>query len=89
MSDAVVRPAGTVPAADQTSGRRRRHLFLWKGSSMKHTIYEDPVTHKFALVRLPSGFLEGEKVPVLPTDRWFDTREEARAALPDLLTSDE
>jgi hypothetical protein len=64
-------------------------LFLWKGSFMTHTIYEDPVTHKFALVRLPRGFLEGETVPVLPTDRWFDTRDEARAALPVLLTTDE
>lgn len=55
---------------------------------MKHTIYEDPVTHKFALVRLPDKFIKGDKVPVLPTDRWFDTRDEARAALPDLLNLD-
>jgi hypothetical protein len=89
MSDADVISAAPVPAQDETPARRQRHLFLWKGSAMKHTIYEDPVTHKFALVRLPKGFLEGEKVPVLPTDRWFDTRDEARAALPELLIADE
>ena len=30
---------------------------------MKHTIYEDPVTHKFALLRLPIRFVEGDKLP--------------------------
>jgi hypothetical protein len=52
---------------------------------MKHTLYEDPITHKFALVRLPDKFADGDPVPVLPTDQWFDTREEAIAALPELL----
>ena len=51
---------------------------------MKHTLYEDPVTHKFALIRLPDTFADGDLVPVLPTDRWFSTREEAVAALPEL-----
>jgi hypothetical protein len=59
------------------------------GPTMKHTIYEDPVTHKFALVRLPDKFLTGDKLPILPTDRWFDTREEAVAALPELLNQED
>ena len=56
---------------------------------MKHVIYEDPITRKFALVRLPDKFVEGDKLPILPTDRWFETREEALAALPQLLDGDD
>lgn len=56
---------------------------------MKHAIYEDPITHRFALVRLPPGYFEGDKLPVVPDTRWFSTREEARAMLPDLLNQDE
>ena len=52
---------------------------------MKYTLYEHPVTHKFALVRLPDKFIDGHKLPILPTERWFDNREEAIVALPELL----
>jgi hypothetical protein len=51
---------------------------------MKHAIYEDRITLKFALVRLPDNFVEGDTLPILPTERWFDSREEALAALPEL-----
>jgi hypothetical protein len=51
---------------------------------MKHVIYEDPATHKFALIRLPDKFTDGDRLPVLPTDRWFATRAEAIAALSEL-----
>jgi hypothetical protein len=57
--------------------------------SMKHTIYEDPVTHKFAIVRVPVAFADGDKLPILPTEHWFSTREEAVAALPELFERDE
>jgi hypothetical protein len=53
--------------------------------SLKYAIYEHPVTHRFALIHLPDKFVEGDKVPVLPDDRWFDSREEAVAVLPELL----
>jgi hypothetical protein len=56
---------------------------------MKHTLYEDAITHKFALIRLPDKFAPGDPIPLLPTDRWFDTREEAVAALSELLNQDE
>jgi hypothetical protein len=56
---------------------------------MKYTIYEDPLTHKFTLLRLPRQFIDGDKLPILPTDRWFDSREEALAALPELLNREE
>jgi hypothetical protein len=56
---------------------------------MKYTIYEDPVTHKFALLPLPSQFVEGDKLPIVATDRWFGSRGEAIAALPELLTREE
>ena len=51
---------------------------------MRYTLYEDPITHKFALLRVPHGFLDGDKLPILATDRWFDSREEVVAALPGL-----
>ena len=56
---------------------------------MKHTLYEHPVTHQFALIRLPEQFADGDAIPILPTDRWFSTREEAVAALSELLNQDE
>lgn len=55
---------------------------------MKFTIYEDPRTHKFTLLRLPDRFIDGDPLP-LPTDRWFDSREEAVAALPELFNREE
>ena len=56
---------------------------------MKYTIYEDPLTHKFALVRLPKQFVDGDNLPVPATDQWFDSREAAVAALPELLDREE
>jgi hypothetical protein len=56
---------------------------------MKHTIYEDPVTHKFAWIRVPSNFQEGDKLPIPPTVQWLDTREEVLAELPRLLDEDD
>ena len=63
----------------------------WAGCTergVKYAIYEDPVTHRFALVRLPDKFFEGDKVQVRPSDRWFESHEEAVAALPDLLNQE-
>ena len=56
---------------------------------MRYAIYEDPLTHKFAFVRLPKLFVDGDKVQALATDRWFDSRDEAVAALPELLEREE
>lgn len=56
---------------------------------MKHAIYEDPATHKFTVVRLPPKFREGDKLTILPSARWFGTREEAVATLAELLNQDE
>jgi hypothetical protein len=56
---------------------------------MKHTIYEDPITHKFAIIRLPMKFAAGDKLPILPTTQWFATREEVMATLPELFNQDE
>ena len=52
---------------------------------MKYAMYEDPVTHKFALVRLPDKFVDGDKLPISPTERWFENHEKAVAALSELL----
>ena len=56
---------------------------------MKYTIYEDPRTHAFALLALPNRFIEGDALPVSDVDQWFGSRDEAIAALPDLLNREE
>lgn len=56
---------------------------------MKYTIYEDSLTHQFALLPLPNGFVDGDKLPIVATDRWFGSRAEAIAALPELLNREE
>ena len=56
---------------------------------MKYTIYEDPDTHRFALVALPPRFVEGDRLPIADVDRWFASHAEAIAALPDLLNREE
>ncbi len=56
---------------------------------MRYALYGDATTHKFALLQLPSQFVEGDKLPILATDQWFDSREEAVAALPELLNREE
>jgi len=57
--------------------------------AMKHAVYEDPITHQFAVIRLPAKFIEGDKVPVPPAARWFGTREEALSTLSDLFDQDD
>lgn len=56
---------------------------------MKYAIYEDPRTHRFAVVRLPSRFHEGDRVPITPNERWFATKDEALGSLSDLFDRDE
>jgi hypothetical protein len=56
---------------------------------VKHAIYEDPKTHRFAIVRLPEKFWDGDRLPVAENARWFDTHAEAVAALPTLFDEDE
>jgi hypothetical protein len=56
---------------------------------MKHTIYEDPITHRFAVVEVPSNFIEGDKLPIPATARWLTTREDAVAALRGLFQVDD
>jgi hypothetical protein len=52
---------------------------------MRYALYEDPHTHRFTLLPLPSRYVEDDPLPIVPTARWFNTREEAVAALPELL----
>lgn len=56
---------------------------------MKYTIYEDPRTHAFALLPLPHRFVDGDPLPDIDVDRWFGSRAEAIAALPELLNREE
>ena len=54
------------------------------GPNVKHALYEDAITHRFAVIGLPSGFIEGDKLPIPATARWFGTRAEALVTLFDL-----
>lgn len=56
---------------------------------MRYLIYEDAVTHKFALFPLPKQFVDGDPLPAIVADRWFDSHQEAIAALPELFDRDE
>jgi hypothetical protein len=56
---------------------------------MKYTIYEDPITHRFAHLPLPVRFLDGDRLPPMVIDRWFESHQAAVAALSDLLACDE
>ncbi|HWW88188.1 MAG TPA: hypothetical protein VNZ26_31540 [Vicinamibacterales bacterium] len=56
---------------------------------MKYTIYEDPLTHRLALIALPTRFVDGDTLPITDVDRWFGSRDEALAALSDLLNLDD
>ena len=58
-------------------------------SHVRHTIYEDPVTHKFALVRVPANFIDGDKLEIPATAHWLTSREDAVAALRSLFDVDE
>lgn len=60
-----------------------------RGHDMKYMIYEDALTHRFAFLPLPTRFADGDTLPVAATDRWFDSHEEAIAALPELFNRDE
>jgi hypothetical protein len=64
-------------------------MSMERRSHVRHTIYEDPVTHKFALVRVPANFIDGDKLDIPATARWLTTREDAVAALPSLFEVDE
>jgi hypothetical protein len=56
---------------------------------MKHVLFEHPVTHQFAMIKLPPSYLEGDRVVPPPGVRWFDTREQALATLSNLLDDDD
>lgn len=56
---------------------------------MRHALYEDPITHRFAFIRLPKHFADGDTLPILPSARWFTSRDEAIAALPELFNRDD
>ena len=56
---------------------------------MRHALYQHPITHRFALIRLPRRFADGDPVPLRPSDRWFSNREQAIAALSGLFEADD
>jgi hypothetical protein len=59
------------------------------GLAVRYTLYEHPVTRRFAFIPLPAGFIEGDKLPIVATEQWFGTHAEAIAAVPELLNREE
>ena len=58
-------------------------------SHVRHTIYEDPVTHKFALVRVPANFIDGDKLEIPATAHWLTTPGRRRRGPASLFEVDE
>jgi hypothetical protein len=56
---------------------------------LKYTIYEDPITHRFGHLPLPSRFAAGDRLPPIVVERWFESHEAAVAALAELLAGEE
>lgn len=56
---------------------------------MKYTIYEDPITHRFGHLPLPSRFVDGDRLPPIVIERWFESHKAAVAALSELLAGEE
>lgn len=56
---------------------------------MKYTIYENPITHRFGHLPLPSRFLDGDPLPPIVIERWFESHTAAVAALSELLVREE
>ena len=52
-------------------------------------IYEDETTHRFAFLPLPNRYVDGDTLPAVTMDRWFDSHAAAVAALRELFTRDE
>lgn len=57
--------------------------------TMRYALYEDPETRLFAWLRVPSQFVEGDTFSVVAADTWFDTKDSAIAAVPELLNRTE
>lgn len=56
---------------------------------MKHALYEHPITHKFALIRLPKAFVDGDPVPSTTSAHWYSDREQAIASLAELFNQND
>jgi len=60
-----------------------------RAAIMRYTIYEDPLTHRFAFLPLPARFVDGDPLEIVAVGRWFASQAEAIAALPELLDREE
>jgi hypothetical protein len=56
---------------------------------MKYAIYEDPITHRFAHLPLPGRFSDGDRLPPIAIDRWFESHQAAVDALSELFAYDD
>jgi len=56
---------------------------------MKYTIFEDPVTHRFGYLPLSSRFVDGDRLPPIVIERWFESHKAAVAGLSTLLADED
>ena len=56
---------------------------------MRYAIYEDPITHRFGHLPVPSRFIDGDRLPPIVIERWFESHKDAVAALSDVLAGEE
>lgn len=56
---------------------------------MRYAIYEDPVTHRFGYLPLSTRFVDGDRLPPIVIERWFESHKAAVAALSSLLADEE
>jgi hypothetical protein len=56
---------------------------------MKYIIYEDPIARRWTHLPLPSAFVDGDPLPAVLADRWFESHAAAVDALAELLERDE
>ena len=56
---------------------------------MRYAIYEDPVTHRFGYLPLSTRFVDGDRLPPIVIERWFESHKAAVAALSSLLADED
>ena len=56
---------------------------------MRYAIYEDPFTHQFGYLPVSTRFIDGDRLPAIVIERWFESHKAAVAALSSLLADED
>ena len=85
----------TEALISRDSGREEERRGFRRGygrdvlTQMRYTIYEDPLTVQVRVSPVAEPIPRRTSRPLVTTDRWFDSREKAVAALPELLNRED